>query len=65
MRIVGRVRRELGATVGLDALVRGETVAQFATQVDAAKSKVAAEPDVDEFALTAVSRSQFRRGTAR
>ena len=65
MRIVGRVRRELGATLGLDTLVRGTSLAQFAALVDAAASRVAAVEveEEDEFALAPVSRTQFRRGT--
>ncbi|MBC8086229.1 MAG: amino acid adenylation domain-containing protein [Phycisphaerae bacterium] len=62
MRIVGRVRRELGVTMPLDSLIRGDTVAQFAALIESARE--AATVDEDEFALTAVSRTQFRRGTA-
>lgn len=65
MRIVGRVRRELGVTMPLDSLIRGDTVAQFAALIDTAKAAATTtDDDEDEFALTAVSRTQFRRGNA-
>lgn len=57
MRIVGRVRRELGVSVGLDSLVRGETLAQFAGAIDAAR----AVPAADEVELAPVSRAAYRR----
>jgi hypothetical protein len=59
MRVVGRVRREMGVSVGLDALVRGETAAQFAAAIDAARTAPAEEDD--EFAFVPVSRDGFRR----
>ena len=64
MRVVGRVRRELGVSVGLDALVRGETAAQFAALIDAARATPAEPEEEDEFALAPVSRDAFRRGVA-
>lgn len=59
MRVVGRVRRELGAIVGLDALVRGGTVSHFAALVDAAPH--GSDEEEDEFALVPVSRDAYRR----
>ena len=62
MRIVGRVRREFGVSVGLTGLMRGETVAQFAQGLDALRAAPAGEDaDVDEFSLAPVSREAFKR----
>ncbi|HEX9483935.1 MAG TPA: methyltransferase, partial [Gemmatimonadaceae bacterium] len=59
MRILGRVRGEFGVTVPLDSLLRGDSVAQFAALVDAARR---AAPELeDEIALVPVSRDKFRR----
>jgi hypothetical protein len=60
MRVVGRVRREMGVSVALDSLVRGASAAEFAALVDAAKTSVAA-PDDDEFMLAPISRDAYRR----
>jgi acyl carrier protein len=60
MRIVGRVRRDLGVSLPLDALLRGDTLAQFAAQVEASKGAAPAAED-DEFALAPVSRDAYRR----
>jgi len=62
MRIVGRVRRELGVTMPLDALIRGDSVAQFAALIDAALDAGPVNDDDEAFALTPVSRTPFRRG---
>lgn len=64
MRVVGRVRREMGVSVGLDALVRGETIAVFAALVDAARGAPAEIEEDDDFALVPVSRDAFRRTNA-
>ena len=62
MRVVGRARRELGVSVGLDSLVRGETVAQFAAAIDAARAAAASTDALDDdFALAPVVRDAFRR----
>ncbi|HET6548135.1 MAG TPA: phosphopantetheine-binding protein, partial [Solirubrobacter sp.] len=64
MRVVGRVRRDLGVSLPLDSLIRGDTAAQFAALIDEVRSApVVAAPD-DEFALAPVSRDAFRRGAA-
>ena len=60
MRIVGRVRREMGVSVGLDSLVRGETVAQFASKIEASRAAPPADAE-DDVALVPVSRDSFRR----
>lgn len=60
MRIVGRVRREMNIRIGLDSLVRGESVAQFAAAIDALRAAPVVEAE-EEFALAPVSRSEFRR----
>jgi amino acid adenylation domain-containing protein len=60
MRIVGRVRRELGVSLPLDALIRGDTAAQFAQLIDDARTAPVAAPD-DDFALAPISRDAFRR----
>jgi amino acid adenylation domain-containing protein len=62
MRVVGRVRRDLGVSLPLDALIRGDTAAQFAALIDEARTAPAVEEPDDEFALTPVSRDAFRRG---
>jgi amino acid adenylation domain-containing protein len=62
MRVVGRVRRELGVTLPLDALIRGDTAAQFAALIDEAQSAPAVALPEDELALAPVSRDAFRRG---
>ncbi len=60
MRIVGRVRRERGVSVGLAGLMQGDTVAQFAASVDALQAAPAADEDEDD-GLVALSRDRFRR----
>jgi ubiquinone/menaquinone biosynthesis C-methylase UbiE len=61
MRVVGRVRKEMGISVGLDALVRGETAAQFAGLLDSLRQSVPTEDDEDDLALAPVSRSAYQR----
>jgi acyl carrier protein len=61
MRVVGRVRRELGLSVPLDSLIRGDTASQFAALIDDARGAPPVEAPDDEFALAPVSRDAFRR----
>ena len=59
MRIVGRVKRELGVSVGLAVLMQGGTVAQFSADVE--RLRDAPVDDDDEGGLVAVARTPFRR----
>ncbi|MEO7359085.1 MAG: methyltransferase, partial [Gemmatimonadaceae bacterium] len=60
MRVVGRLRREMGVSLALDSLVRGETAAQFASLIDVARV-VALPTTSDEFVLAPVTRVSYRR----
>jgi amino acid adenylation domain-containing protein len=63
MRVLGRIRRELGAAPGLDALVRGMTLAEFGAAVDALRAQGGGPADFgDEDDLVPVARDAFRRG---
>ncbi|MBI3789503.1 MAG: hypothetical protein HY275_01320 [Gemmatimonadetes bacterium] len=62
MRVLGRARRALGAAPGLDALVRGMTLAEFAAAIDAAVAAGSPADDFDdEGGLVPVARESFRR----
>jgi acyl carrier protein len=63
IRILGRVRRDLGVIVPLETLLRGATIAAVGEIVDAMR---AAPPEIDEddFDLAPVSRDAFRRTRA-
>jgi acyl carrier protein len=63
MRVVGRVRSELGVVLPLASLLRGDTLAQLAAQLDELQASSAASTDEpeDEFALAPVGRDAFRR----
>jgi acyl carrier protein len=63
MRVVGRLRRELGISVPLDPLLRGDTVAQFAALIEAARAAPVV-PAAAEPALAPVARDSFRRAAS-
>jgi hypothetical protein len=64
MRVAGRVRRNLGRVLPLSSLLRGDTLGQIATLLDAARSEVHEVDADDEFALVPSSRDAYRRGGA-
>jgi hypothetical protein len=64
MRVVGRVRRELGVSLPLDSLIRGDTAGQFAALIDEARTGAPVEAPDDEFALGPISRDAFKRSAA-
>lgn len=61
MRIIGRIRRELGVAIPLDALLRGQTVAELAAVVQAAATSAASEP---EAVIAPIDRGAFVRHAA-
>ena len=61
MRVVGRVRRDLGVLLPLDALLKGPTVTELGAAIDAFRAAPAADP-LDQ--LAPVAREGFRRPRA-
>ena len=61
MRVVGRIRRDLGVLLPLDALLKGPTVAETAALVEALQALPA--PGADD-RLAPVARDGFRRARA-
>lgn len=66
MRVIGRIRRDLGVSLPLADLLRGATVAQLAATVDAARAVDITAPDAadEEPALAPVARDGYRRGAS-
>ena len=63
IRILSRMRRELGVIVPLDALLRGGSVAVVSALTDELRQRPAPIDD-DDLALAPVSRDSYRRSTA-
>jgi acyl carrier protein len=63
MRIVARVRRDTGAQIPLDLLLRGATLAEFCAALEDSLGAAAAGPpeEDDDFGLLPVSRDAYRR----
>jgi amino acid adenylation domain-containing protein len=66
MRVIGRIRRDLGVSLPLADLLRGATVAQLAATVDAARALDMTTPDAadEEPVLAPVARDGYRRGAS-